>query len=544
MESTRRARGRPGRCSCLALSTLLAVALPGVALGQTMVQDQGGSPPPVSALAPGRIPDDAVAEASVDPTQNAPVAGSSIDFVRRALAANGQLAAARLDVARARARLRQAGLRPNPSIDFEQRTGRFTGAPGESETSVGVAVPLELFGQRGRRIDLAEAEIDAAEAEIANRERQLASEVRVRYAEALAARRELEILGELNRVDTETARFVSVRVSEGESAPLEYRQLQVEIDRLAARRALVEGRLQAALLELGNVVGATATERGALAEDLARVAWSGAPGSLDEATEVALRTRPDLRLARLEERVAEAGLSLVRAQTAPDVTVFGRFSVEKSVFDDTPVGILRDRDRTLAFGVSVSLPILNRNQGARAEAETAIAQARKRREFTEQRIRAEVASAYARLRAADAAVATFEQGVITRSNENLRSIRGAYQVGAFRITELLVEQRRYVDAQREYIEALAERYRALADLQTALGLAAPFGERQPVAIPDITEVAPRGYPGLLEPAERESETYMTTLRLPIAIDGGTEHPTTAPKGARTKNSPSEVPDHE
>ena len=84
-------------------------------------------------------------------------------------------------------------------------------------------------------------------------------------------------------------------------------------------------------------------------------------------------------------------------------------------------------------------------------------------------MRSEVQSAYARYEAARAAVTTFEQGVIPNSIENVRTIRAAYQIGAFSITDLLSEQRRLVDAQREFTEALAERYRALADLQAAMG---------------------------------------------------------------------------
>jgi len=42
-----------------------------------------------------------------------------IDLVRHGLASNGDLAAARLEVERARARVLQAGLKPNPTIDFE-----------------------------------------------------------------------------------------------------------------------------------------------------------------------------------------------------------------------------------------------------------------------------------------------------------------------------------------------------------------------------------------------------------------------------------------
>src|ERR1051326_920844 len=59
-----------------------------------------------------------------DPAQGV----SSLDLAQRALANNAELIAARLDVERARARVRQAGLRPNPTIDFEQSTGRFTGS--------------------------------------------------------------------------------------------------------------------------------------------------------------------------------------------------------------------------------------------------------------------------------------------------------------------------------------------------------------------------------------------------------------------------------
>src|SRR5687768_11093772 len=47
-----------------------------------------------------------------DPAQGS----SSDDLVRRALTSNGELVAVRLEIERARARLRQAGLRPNPTL--------------------------------------------------------------------------------------------------------------------------------------------------------------------------------------------------------------------------------------------------------------------------------------------------------------------------------------------------------------------------------------------------------------------------------------------
>jgi cobalt-zinc-cadmium efflux system outer membrane protein len=400
-----------------------------------------------------------------DPVQGA----SSIDLVRRALTSNSELAAVRLDIERGRARLRQAGLRPNPTVDFEQTTGRFTNSPGERETSVGFALPLELGGKRQRRIDLARVELDAAEAEIADKERRLANEVRASYGESLAALRELQITEELSDVDVQTVRVVEARVTEGDAAPLEQNLIRVEIDRLRARRALVEGRLQAALLKLKSITGTPPSEPLRLREELAAPAFAQPPDSIEAALDIALRSRPDLKLARLNEEAARAGLRLARAQGTPDVTAFSKYTTNRSVFDNTPVGVLTDKDKLLSFGVSIGIPVFNRNQGAKAEAELAISQAQRRREFTEQLVRAEVQSAYQRYEAARSAIAIYEQGVLDRSRQNIRTIRGAYEVGAFRVTELLSEQRRFVDFQREFTEALAESYRALADLQSAIG---------------------------------------------------------------------------
>ena len=424
-----------------------------------------------------------VSAAKLSPTSPAiaryfdPAQGSSSNaLVRRALTSNNEFAAARLDIERAHARQRQAALTTNPSFDFEQKTGRLTGSPGERETTVGFAIPLELGGKRQRRIDLARTELEAAEAEVADRERRLVSEVRAAYAEAMVAMRELEITDNLSTLDQQTARTIEARVTEGEAAPIESRLLAVEGSRLKARRALLEGGLEAAMLRLKNLTGIASNELLRLSDDLTQPVLLEPTASLEASIDIALRTRPDLRLARLTEQVATAGLRLAQAQATPEVTAFSRYTIGNSVFDNTPVGVLRDRDKLLTFGVSISIPLFNRNQGAKAEAETLILQARRRREFVEAMVRSEVASAYARYEASKAALAIFEQGVLVRSAENTRSIRGAYELGEFRVTDLLTEQRRYLDSQREFIETVAARYRALAELQSAIG--APVGREQ------------------------------------------------------------------
>ncbi|MBO0725292.1 MAG: TolC family protein [Blastocatellia bacterium] len=395
---------------------------------------------------------------------------SSSDLVQLALQSNAELAAARLDLERGRARLRQAGLRPNPTVDFEYGTGRLIGSPGERGATVGFAMPLELGGQRGRRIELAEVELAATEAEIADRERRLIGEVRTAYAEALAALRELRTTEDLNNLDLQTARVVEARFTEGESSKLELNLLRVEVERLRARRAFVEGKLQAAALNLKRLTGMAPDESLRLREDLSEPGLPEPAPSLATAIELALRQRPDLKLAQLNERAAQAGLNLARAQAAPGLTVSAKYSSDTGITDPpAPFTPVPDQSRRLSFGVSVELPLFKRNQGTIAEAATAISQARARREFAEQVVRNEVTSAYARYQAAQAAQRLFEQGVLMESNANISTLSEAYRMGAFRITELIAEQRRLVDSQREYTEVLTERYRALADLHTAIG---------------------------------------------------------------------------
>jgi outer membrane protein, heavy metal efflux system len=473
-QRTRRDRGRRALarpllyfCSTLFIASILFTDVAAQNPAKTRVNDAENRKTE-TAFIPTFIttdPTESLIASYVDPIQGS----SSIDLVRRALTSNAQLAATRLEIDRARARLRHAGLRPNPSVDFEQQNGVIN-SPGERGTTIGISMPLELAGQRGRRIDLARAELEAAEADVADRERRLASEVRLAYVETLAALRELEVTQNLYSLDVETARIVEARVEEGDAAPLELNLLRAEVDRLRARRALVEGRLQSSATRLKQLVGMAPDDQLQLREALMAPLLPDPPATLDAAVDLALRTRPDLRFARLSENVALAGYRLVKAQAAPQVTAFAQYSNVLGTFDDTPVGALTDRDRLFAFGVSVTLPIFNRNQGAKAEAQLGITQAQRRREFMESVVRAEVTAAYRRYEAAQASIQTYERGVIERSERNVQTMRAAYQVGAFRVTELLAEQRRMVDMQREMTEALAERYRALAELRAALGI--------------------------------------------------------------------------
>ncbi len=393
------------------------------------------------------------------------------EIVRRAFENNGEIKIARLEVEKAKARLTQAGLRANPTLEVEQTSGGLVGDSGNGSISVGVSVPLDIYNQKQRRIDLAQAEITLKEAEISYRQRLLANEIFINYAGALAALREVQILEELLKLDTETVRFVQIRVNEGDTAPLELNLLQTEVERLRARRQLVEGRLQAAISKLKFYAGIEYDAPLKLREEITTARFLNIPATLETSLAVALKNRPEIRLAELEGELASAGLRLIRAQSRPDFTAYTRFTQGRSTID-LPNGVFpQNRDRSLTFGISIGLPVFNKNQGAKAEAEIAIRQAQERRIFAEQVIKNEIVTAFLRIEAANRALSTLETAVLPRSRENIETIKKVYELGELKITDLIAEQRRLLDANRDLTETLSERYRAQADLFIALGIA-------------------------------------------------------------------------
>jgi cobalt-zinc-cadmium efflux system outer membrane protein len=390
------------------------------------------------------------------------------EVIRLALANSGEIKIARLEIEKARARLIQAGLRSSPTLEVEQSAGRLAGSAGDHELSIGLAIPVDVFSQRRLRMDLAKAEVVLREAEFAIKQRELTSRVIAVYTDALAALGEIEVLDDILELDTQTVRFVQIRVTEGETPPLELNLLQTEFERLRAKRELAEGMILTALTQLKFYAGLPYDRPLKLNEQMVAAQVPQLPDTSETGFAIALRSRPEVRVAELEEELARAGLRLIQSQGKPDVTAYTRYTQGRSKFDD-PRGTFVQSDRSLTFGVSIGLPVFDKKQGAKAEAEIAIRQAQEKRVFAEAVIRNEVFTAFQRIEAAKRALLRLETSVIPRSQENIRTIRQVYEIGELKVTDLIAEQRKMLEADRDRREVLRERYRSQADLFIAIG---------------------------------------------------------------------------
>lgn len=390
------------------------------------------------------------------------------DLVAAALADNGEITGLRKEVEAAEALVKQAGLRPNPTL--ETSGTRQIGGPDNSVMIAG-SLPLELGGRRAARVRVAERELELRQLALADRERLLAAEVRSRFGETLAAAFKLKFAEEMLTVATDNYNLVAATVAEGRRPPLEQNVETVELNRLRVIRETSEGSVEIKLFELRNLVGTGPEEPLRLRGNFENLLDVLQPRF--EATDRALLMRPDLRAARTMELLAAARIQQARAAGKVDASLTAGYQRMRSSFPlqgFDPQGSLRPIDSVfnfVTFGVMLDLPIRNRNQGAVAAAIADEAAATSRREFGELTIRREVASAYTKYERSMRAMEIYRVGVREQAAANLTVVRQTYELGSKPLFDYIAEHHRFIEIENGYIDAQLETYLARVDIWRA-----------------------------------------------------------------------------
>jgi cobalt-zinc-cadmium efflux system outer membrane protein len=395
------------------------------------------------------------------------------ELVTRAMAANPELAAQRQQIAMTAGEVTQARLRKNPSLSL----GGLKEINGDDNRfSIGGSVPLELFGRRARRTEVAERKRDATQDDVTDRERLLAGEVRMRFGEALAAVRNLEFVEQLLSANREFLKLMEDRVHEGAVPSLDADETRVEVSRMEALRIDYQAKAEIAMLALKESVGMQPEETIRLKGSLEL-----APRGYDQKQLLQLASvhRPDLAFQRAKEATASAELRQQRAEAKPDASVFGSYERPNSGFSLNGVdaaGNLRPIRQTFnyaVFGLYISLPLFNRNQGAIASDSAAIEAARSQIASVDQSVRHEVTQGLIRFDGAQARVAVYRSGVRDQAARNLDVVRKTYGYGRIPLLDVIAEQRRYIDLETGFTNVLLDAYAARVALEQAVGESLP-----------------------------------------------------------------------
>lgn len=340
-----------------------------------------------------------------------------------------------------------AGYRPNPSIVAETEniagSGQYRGLR-SAESTVGLALPIELGGKRSARIAVAEAIGDRAQIGTALARADLRLAVTQLYIESAAAERRLVTAREQAGIAREALRAAGVRVQAGRASPLE--QQRADVLKINAE---------------------TAVERSQRLADVARTNLArrvGQPiiGPLDlvwldrvEGYGPALPAEPAgtlaLAAAQADVATAEAQVRLARSQRVPDVTL----SASARRLEAT-------NDVAAVFGVSIPFPVFNNGTAAVAQASAQSDQAQARRRAAELDSAQAIASAEAEVANAATSARNASGPALVAAREAARIARIGYREGKFSQLDLLDAERTLSETRAAAIDALAAYHDAQA----------------------------------------------------------------------------------
>lgn len=373
-------------------------------------------------------------------------------LVAEALAKSPEVAAARAEETGAEGELSADArwVRENPQLELEYGTDALLQTETERRLSVALSQTLEVAGQRGLRVERAEAALAAARARRRAVELSVAREAADAAAE-LARREALLKLAEdaltaTRALEEATAR----RFAAGDVPELERNTAALERARTEARMALARAEATTARASLNRLLGRPVTA--GLALSLGAVALP----------EMARQEPPELAAARAEAEAARAEVDLLRRERIPDPTV--SLGYERETLSEAH-GAVSDTHITpmVVARLSFPLPLWDRNQGELAAARARSAAREAERVGRERQVEAERVAAresYEAARVAEAALTAALPGV----ERNLSLVQRAYEAGELGLDALLLARDRSLAARAEAIDATA----ALAQARTAL----------------------------------------------------------------------------
>jgi outer membrane protein TolC len=270
------------------------------------------------------------------------------------------LEVARADWGIARAGIKTAGGRPNPTV-----TALPTYSKGVANNfspwayTISMDVPIETAGKRGKRIEQAEHLSDSARLNIATTAWQVRSKVRSALLDYVASEQRAGLLEEQVSLQEQIVERFGVQLRAGAISAVEITAGRAALARSRADLADTKRQLAGARVRLADAIGvpSSALEGVSVGFDLASIpsAEAVAPAGVRDA---ALHSRTDILGALADYAATESALRLEIAKQYPDVHLSPGYGWNQN----------NEGDSQWQLGVTVDLPILNQNQGPIEEA--------------------------------------------------------------------------------------------------------------------------------------------------------------------------------
>lgn len=345
----------------------------------------------------------------------------------------------------------------NPSLTLIGGGRRVAGVT-RFEVGAQLQQRLEVAGERGTRLEAAEAGRDAQRAEVDVVRWELHVQVHALFYKLLVRRQRVEAATALERFAGRVGDIIDRRIEAGEDAPLKTLAARTELAKAAqlaieARRAYREAQLSLAVLS-GWPASVPIEVEG-------KLSGKRRLPKRDALREQALASHPSRRWLALEVRASDARVEREDREGTLEPTLgvrYGREAEPESVAH-VIVGTLQ-----------IPIPIWQRNQAGRARARAERGVRRAEAYVFTSTLDARLAEAMVRVEAAEARTEIFGRELLPAFAQNLEKLQRAFELGEIDTLQLAQIQSRLLVAQDAALAALEDYYDALAELEGLSGV--------------------------------------------------------------------------
>jgi cobalt-zinc-cadmium efflux system outer membrane protein len=370
---------------------------------------------------------------------------------------NLQLAAERkrLDAAEAE-RIKASLLLPaNPKLESETGARESSSTGRNTDYTIALSQEFEIFGQRRKRIRVAEKNIERVRFEIHDVERIIISSVKLAFYEVLTSLEIAKLRESVKDIFERLWDATRERYKAGAISALELNSIKIKYG-LARQQLLVAKKdYQNRLLNLKLLLGKSGDE--ALNIE-GKLSYEKLQTNMEDILASAYKTRPDLKAIEFEKERASKEISLRKAEIIPNPDLSGFFTRESGT------------DDILGGGVSISIPIWDRKQSELKKARTAkdVANINIKKRYLE--IQKEVETSYRSFMAAKEGIVIYKDEIMPQVDENLKLNEISYKEGKINFIGFLTVQSDLIETQAAYLNALLDYNNAIINLETVSGV--------------------------------------------------------------------------
>jgi outer membrane protein TolC len=384
------------------------------------------------------------------------------EAVAEALARNPGIAAAREQVAQARARVSEAKALPDPSFVStleEQETFLKPGTATSKDFGLGFTLPFPTKLHLAGRV--ATADLRAAEFSLAQLSNQTAAQTAQAYDALLVAGRHRQDLSDGKTFAEDFVKKTEARFQGGTVAKLDV--IKAKVDLAQAENALIanERAIATARAALNRLLGRPPGAPIEAADDLSDV-----PPPLPDVetlTALAAASRPEIRAVLAQREGAHDATRLAGQYWVPDLNL----TLSRNYTAGDPKAF------STSFSFGLPLFFWQHRDGPIAEARHREAELEATSRDTAAQVELDLRSSHAAADTARRQALYIRDQLLPEAEEAYRIASVSYGLGGTSSLELLDAKRTLLDAKSQYTDALGAANDARADLERAVGAPLP-----------------------------------------------------------------------